>query len=72
MEIGNNILLQFIQDLDTKSLQDPWLSSLIQKMTSKQKESFTRQKSIGSLIQITHSICMWTPSGYVARKHSGR
>jgi len=37
----------------------------------RQKESSTRQKSIGSLIQITLSMCMWTPPSHVARKHSG-
>ena len=71
MEIGNNIPLQFIQDLDIELLQDPWLSSLIQKMMFKQKEFSTRQKSIGSPIQIILSMCMWTPLGHVARKYSG-
>ena len=36
----------------------------------KQKEFSTGQKSIGSLIQIILSMCMWTPFGHVAKKHS--
>ena len=71
MEIGNNIPLKFIQDLDIGLLQDLWLSSLIQKKMFKQKEFSTCQKFIGSLIQIILSMCMWTPLGHVAIKHSG-
>ena len=70
MEIGSNILLQIIQDLDTKSLQDQWLSSLTRKLTSRQKESSTRQKFIGSLTQMTPSMYIWTPPSYVVRKLS--
>ena len=70
MEIGNDIPLKIIQDLDIELLQDPWLSSLIQKMMFKQNEFSTRQKSIGSLIQIILLMCMWTLLGHIAKKHS--
>ena len=56
--------------MDTKSLQDQWLSSSTRKMTSKQKKSFTRQKFIGSLTQMTPSMYIWTSPSYVVRKLS--
>ena len=65
MKIGKSIQSQNIQDSVTKLLQDVWLLISIQKRTSEHKVSFTRQKCIGSLTQMTPSIYTWTSLGHL-------